>query len=275
MQIKSATTSLLLILFFHTGFSQEKPTISSQEFGLKSSVTSFFQEEKKIWTSPFKIKKNDLNYILPAAAGLGIIYTIDQPVRREFSYFNNHQSSVNSFNKNITYLGDGAVNIGISTLFVLHGLIFNNQKSIETGYLSSKAIVHAGVVVFVLKTIAGRERPFYNDHQGRFHLFNQLNAGSAYHSFPSGHTITAFSMATVIAKEYRDKKWVGITSYGLASLVGLSRIGLDKHWASDVFIGSILGYAIGNFTFKQHQNTWHVIPTANSKSVTLNIIKNI
>lgn len=157
----------------------------------------------------------------------------------------------------------------------MNGVLFNNHKSIETGYLSSKAIVHAGIIVFVLKTIAGRERPFYNDHQGRFHLFKKLESGSTYHSFPSGHTITAFSMATVIAKEYSDKKWVGITSYGLASLVGLSRIGLDKHWASDVFIGSVLGYAIGSFTYRNHQQRWHVIPSATIKNVTLNIIKQL
>jgi membrane-associated phospholipid phosphatase len=270
-----AVAAFLFILLFTNGYCQNKDVFSKGEFGIKSSVKSFFQEEKKIWTSPFRIKKNDLNYILPAAAGLGFIYSIDQPIRREISYFNNHYSSVNSFNKNITYLGGPTATIGISSLFVLNGLIFNNHKSIETGYLSSKAVVHAGLVVIVLKTIAGRERPFYNDNKGRFHIFTKLEEGSAFHSFPSGHTIMAFSMATVVAKEYRDKKWVGITSYGLASLVGLSRISLDKHWASDVLIGSILGYAIGNFTYKQHQHRWHVIPSANTKSVTLNLIKNI
>jgi membrane-associated phospholipid phosphatase len=266
---------LLGILLFNNGFCQNKDVFLKGEFGIKSSVKSFFQEEKKIWTSPFRIKKNDLNYILPAVAGLGMIYTIDRPIRREFSYFNNHHASINSLNKKITYLGEPAINIGISSLFFLNGLIFKNYKSAEAGYVSSKAIVHAGIVAFVLKKIVGRERPYYNDNLGSFHIFTRLEEGSSFHSFPSGHTITAFSMATVIAKEYRDKKWVGITSYGLASLVGLSRISLDRHWASDVLIGSILGYAIGNFTYKQHQHRWHVIPSANTKSVTLNLIKNI
>lgn len=270
-----AVAAFLFILLFTNGYCQNKDVFPKGEFGIKSSVKSFFQEEKKIWTSPFRIKKNDLNYILPAAAGLGFIYSIDQPIRREISYFNNHYSSVNSFNKNITYLGGPTATIGISSLFVLNGLIFNNHKSIETGYLSSKAVVHAGLVVIVLKTIAGRERPFYNDNKGRFHIFTRLKEGPSFHSFPSGHSITAFSMATVISKEYSDRKWVGITSYGLASLVGLSRIGLDQHWASDIFIGSLLGYAIGNFTYKNHQRRWHVIPSATTKSVTLNIIKNI
>lgn len=271
--MKKPVLLFIYVCFFGSAFCQNNSPFTTGEFKIKNSVHSFLNEEKSIWTSPIKIKKKDWNSILPTAAGLGIAYTIDQSVRRELTYFNNHLTTINSLNKNITYLGDGAVNVGISSLFLLNGLLFKNHKSFETGYLSTKAIVHAGIVVFVLKTIAGRERPFYTDHQGRFHIFRKLEEGSAYHSFPSGHTITVFSMATVIAKEYSDKKWVGITSYGLASLVGLSRIGLDKHWASDVFIGSVLGYAIGNFTFRQHQNTWHLFPSANTSNASINFIK--
>lgn len=271
--MKKLATTLLLLAITNFGFSQNTTKKNYGEFGIKLSIKSFFKEEKEIWTAPFKLKKTDFNYMLPALAGAGIIYTFDQPTHRELTYFNNHNASVESFNKNITYLGDGGVNIGISSLFILNGLIFNNHKSIETGYLSSKAIVHAGIVVFVLKSIAGRERPFYEDHQGSFHFFNRLDAGSAFHSFPSGHTITAFSMATVIAKEYSDKRWVGIASYGLATLVGLSRIGLDKHWATDVFMGSILGYAVGNFTYKSHQRTWHMTPSMGYKNASINFVK--
>jgi hypothetical protein len=255
--MKKAATSLLLILFFKIGFCQEKPTISLNEFGVKSSLKSFFKEEKTIWTSPVKLNKNSFNYILPAIASIGIAYTFDKPINRELTYLNNHNTFASDANKNITYLGDGAVNVGISSLFMLNGVIFKNHQSFEAGYLSTKAIVHAGVVVYVLKTIAGRERPYYDNHQGNFHFFNKLDAGSAYHSFPSGHTITAFSMATVIAKTYSDKKWVGATAYGLATMVGLSRIGLNKHWSSDVLTGAILGYAIGNMTFKIHHHQWH------------------
>ena len=256
----------ILLLFFCISINasaQKNSAAKESEFGIKSIVKSFFQEEKTIWTTPFKLKKSDFNYIFPAVAGLGVVYTLDEPLHREISYLNNHEKAVKSMNQGTTYLGDGALNIGISSLFVLNGILFKNQKSIETGYLSSKAIVHAGVVVFVLKTIAGRERPLTNDHQGNFHFFTKLEAGSAYHSFPSGHTITAFSMATVIAKEFNNKRWVGATAYGLASLVGLSRIGLSKHWASDVFTGAVLGYTIGNFTY-------HFNEKKRSRKVTFN-----
>ncbi|MFM7016514.1 MAG: phosphatase PAP2 family protein [Bacteroidota bacterium] len=270
--MKSITT-LLFLFITTTAFCQQSTFPSAGEFSIKNSFSSFFKEEKTIWSYPVKLKKTDLNYILPSAALIGMTYTFDQPIQRELAYLNNHNTDVNSFNKSVTYLGDGAINMSVSSLFVLHGLLFNNHRSIETGYLSAKAMVHAGIVVFVLKTMAGRERPLTKEQQGSFHFFEKMDAGSGYHSFPSGHTITAFSMATVIAKEYADKKWVGGTAYGLATLVGFSRIGLSKHWASDVFTGALLGYAIGNFTYNSHQQKWHIFPSVSTKNASVNFIK--
>ncbi|MGD0340781.1 MAG: phosphatase PAP2 family protein, partial [Bacteroidales bacterium] len=80
----------------------------------------------------------------------------------------------------------------------------------------------------------------------------------AFDSFPSGHAATAFSIATVFASEYSDIKVVPVISYSLASLVGITRLTEHKHWASDVFIGSLLGYACGKQVVahfnKTHQN---------------------
>ena len=64
-------------------------------------------------------------------------------------------------------------------------------------------------------------------------------------AFPSGHTTAAFAAATVFAQEYRDRLWVSILSYSAASLIGLSRITENAHWASDVFAGAALGYVTG------------------------------
>ena len=64
-------------------------------------------------------------------------------------------------------------------------------------------------------------------------------------SFPSGHTTVIFAAATVYAEEYRNIPWVPYVSYGVATLVGLSRITENKHWISDVFAGAALGYVTG------------------------------
>lgn len=59
-----------------------------------------------------------------------------------------------------------------------------------------------------------------------------------------------FAVAAVFASEYRDKIWVPILSYTLASLASVSRVYDDKHWASDVIFGSALGFFIGKFVYK-------------------------
>lgn len=82
--------------------------------------------------------------------------------------------------------------------------------------------------------------------------------GSNNHSFPSGHTATAFMTATMLTKEYGHiSPWIGIGAYASASATGLMRIANNKHWLSDVLTGAgigvlstELGYFIADMIFK-------------------------
>ena len=66
--------------------------------------------------------------------------------------------------------------------------------------------------------------------------------GSNDHSFPSGHTATAFMTATMLTKEYGHlSPWIGIGSYTIASGTGLMRMANNKHWLSDVMTGAGIG----------------------------------
>ena len=63
--------------------------------------------------------------------------------------------------------------------------------------------------------------------------------GSNKHSFPSGHTATAFMTATMFTKEYGHKSpWVGVGAYSVATATGLMRMANNKHWLSDVLTGA-------------------------------------
>ncbi|MDR1562876.1 MAG: phosphatase PAP2 family protein [Dysgonamonadaceae bacterium] len=66
--------------------------------------------------------------------------------------------------------------------------------------------------------------------------------GSNHHSFPSGHTATAFLGAHISFREYRNSApWIGITGYGFAMTTGILRIMNRKHWLSDVLAGAGIG----------------------------------
>lgn len=82
--------------------------------------------------------------------------------------------------------------------------------------------------------------------------------GSNNHSFPSGHTATAFMTATMLTKEYGHKSpWIGIGAYTAAAATGLMRMANNKHWLSDVLTGAgigilstELGYYFADLIFK-------------------------
>ncbi len=68
--------------------------------------------------------------------------------------------------------------------------------------------------------------------------------GSAYNSFPSGHTATAFFGAEMQRYEYGERfPWLTSQGYILAIITGLLRIYHDRHWIADVVAGAGVGIA--------------------------------
>lgn len=74
--------------------------------------------------------------------------------------------------------------------------------------------------------------------------------GSDNHSFPSGHTATAFAAATMLSKEYGHlSPWVGVGAYSCATATGLMRVANNKHWLSDVMVGAGVGILSTEFGY--------------------------
>lgn len=74
--------------------------------------------------------------------------------------------------------------------------------------------------------------------------------GSDNHSFPSGHTATAFMTATMLNKEYGYKSpWIGVVAYSVATATGLMRMANNKHWLSDVLVGAGIGIMATEFGY--------------------------
>jgi len=75
-----------------------------------------------------------------------------------------------------------------------------------------------------------------------YNTFDRADDRHLNRSFPSSHTSTAFTTATIFASVYKDKKWVAPFAYGMATMVGLSRVYDNAHWASDVMAGAAVGF---------------------------------
>lgn len=248
------------------------------------SKTPFFkalgQDIGHIFTSPFRIKSKDLLLIGGVIAITGVLINNDEAIYRSIKDFQSNNEWVDKLSPKVTKMGDGGFNIGVSGLFYLGGLILKDEKAKETAKLTLMTFIHTGLVVQAGKHLFGRQRPSWDNGNdswagpsGFFERYEPYQI-SHYDAFPSGHTISIFGTATVISEMYKDTPIVPIISYSLATLCGLSRVTEDTHWLSDVFLGAVLGYAIGKYVVKRRSkfaNNLNIMPIANSKGISLGI----
>lgn len=150
----------------------------------------------------------------------------------------NCTGSYNEFFQAVTELGVSTPYLVISGLIYLYFYAFRKDPySAYPAKFVFLAVAVSGIAADIVKVIAGRFRPSLYLEQGLYG-FDFFHLKAAMLSFPSGHTATAFALAAVIAL-YRPQ-WA-LVGWGLALLVGLSRITLTMHYASDVLIGSLIG----------------------------------
>lgn len=107
--------------------------------------------------------------------------------------------------------------------------------------------------------------------------------GSAFNSFPSGHTATTFMGAELVHIEYGDDSpWYAIAAYTTAITVGVLRVYNNRHWFTDVFAGAgigILSARIGHWLLPYTRQITHritgceafIYPSASRENATLNM----
>jgi membrane-associated phospholipid phosphatase len=164
-------------------------------------------------------------------------FWIDDPIR---SFLKQHTvSQGHQIMAWVTRLGQGSSLLILSLAIWYGGYLSRRQQSIQAGRFSCYGIIGSGITVNILKHLIGRPRPWLSD-QGMTHLGPSLT--NNYDSFPSGHAISAFAVAVVLARFFPRGRWL---FYGIAVLVGFSRLYLDMHYTSDVIGGAALGIATG------------------------------
>lgn len=213
--------------------------------------TDFVQEV----TGPFHSSKGTWEKVGMFAVAETGAFLIDKPVQREATSVMQSNHGLTGVSHYVTNFGGLYEGYTLAALG-LYGWVFKNEKIKTTTLLATQAYVVGGAMESLLKLLSGRQRPFVNtpEYPGPRSTFHgpsySLHENS---SFPSGHTTVAFAAATVFAMEYRDRPLVPIISYSAATLIGLSRITENKHWASDVLAGAALGYVTG----RQVVNNYH------------------
>ncbi len=209
----------------------------------KGLPLAILKDQASIWTSPGRIRAHDLIWLLPLGAATGVTLSTDTDVMRNVS----RDRTFNKNNVNVSnYLLGSQIAVPIGLYGV--GLFKGDAHARETGILSGEALADAVIVEEPSKFLFRRERPLYDNAAGDFFTSNFGANGS----FPSSHSMLAWTLASVVGSEY-PSKWVKLAAYATASGVSLTRVLGQEHFPTDVLVGSAEGWLIGHHVFKKHR----------------------
>ncbi|MGF7230525.1 phosphatase PAP2 family protein [Arachidicoccus sp.] len=221
--------ALLLLLFLFTFFAANAQQVADTAVYTKYATDTI---------APLRFSYHQL-YVPGGlvAAGLATFWNKKEGVKNELVELrDNHFSSFRTHIDNY---------LQFSPFLIAYGLDAAGVKS-KTDFMNRSAIMFKGEVmmlgiVYILKNSVKELRP----------------DGSAYNSFPSGHTAQAFAAATLLSEEYKDRfKWMPYAAYGLASGVGVLRMANNKHYICDILVGAGIGVLSMKVAYWTHHYKW-------------------
>lgn len=195
-------------------------------------------------------RSNSVTTLTGIALITGALMILDHDAYRATRSLGRHPGTVHDASHVILRFGDGKTAFGLAAAFAGYGFVSDDRRALRTASQTIEATIASGIVVQLLKRVAGREspqmsnarnaqwRPFpswstYNRHQPR------------YYAFPSGHMTTAIATVTVIAENYPEATWIRPFGYSCAGLMAVSLVNVGWHWYSDFPLAVAMGYAFG------------------------------
>jgi membrane-associated phospholipid phosphatase len=205
------------------------------------------QDQKAIWTSPFHTTKEDAKWWAIFGVATGVLIATDKHTVNQFP----NSSTQVSVSKWGSRFGAAYFLVPMSAGFYFIGTGEHNDRLRETGLIGFETLIDANLVVEAMKIVSDRARPLENGGKGRFEDGpHRWSSG-----FPSGHAISTWSLASVVAHQYPHPLIIPILAYGLATTVVVARVGARQHFPGDVVAGSAMGWFIGDYVYGRRHNS--------------------
>ena len=204
------------------------------------------QDQKAIWTSPLHTSKRDIKFWVIFGGATASLIAADKHIENQLPN-SRTQLTVSRWTSDF---GSAFSLIPITAGFYFLGTALHRDRTRETGLLGFEALIDANLDVEAIKLIADRARPLQaNGHGGFEDGPSRLNS-----SFPSGHAITTFALASVVAHQHPHPRIIPIAAYTFATAVVISRVGARQHFPGDVMAGSAMGWFIGDYVSARRHN---------------------
>lgn len=245
---RAKQTHLLFVLILCSSFTVsvhgQQSASGQRDVSWRQLPGNFLHDQKQIWLFPASLAQG--HHWRPTLAIAGVtagLIVIDPHVAPYFRRTATFDDFNNIFSGRNTAILMAAVPGGLFGI----GLLRKSSYSQKTALFAGEAVLDGTVLEVVMKAVTHRTRPSDIPPNGNFSdtFFQRQRLASS--SFPSGHAIDAFAIATIMSRRYSRHHWVPWVAYGTAGLVGFSRITLQSHFPSDVFVGAALGYSISRF----------------------------
>jgi len=172
---------------------------------------------------------------------LGSAFLLDEWVKDGMTH--NQNSYMDGFTDISNEFGEKKYLVPATFLTWAIATAIEDERLATTAMNSAKALICGAVLTESTKFIAGRSRPDMNRGSMHFDAFNGRSNDNK--SLPSGHAFVAWSVFTPFAQEY--SKWIYVIPAG----VSLARMYRNRHWFSDVVLGSGIGYFAGLYFHKR------------------------
>jgi membrane-associated phospholipid phosphatase len=226
--------------------------------------TFVVHDQATMWTSPFHTSKKDAKWWVIFGGATGGLIAADKYISKNAPT----SPGLVRAGDDVSYLGQAYTLLPISAAMYFGGTAFHDDHFRETGLLAFETLADVTIAQVALKSVFDRQRPLQGQGNGEF----EASTGPRYNSsFPSGHAIETFALASVIAHEYPHKKWVQVAAYGYAAGVVGARLAANQHFPGDVMAGGAIGWFVGDFVYGKRHN-----PGLDKKpSITQNVLDHV
>jgi PAP2 superfamily len=225
-----------------TGGAQQ-PQIQTQQSDheglVMRSVRRTLEDQKELYRAPFK--PSNFKWDALMLGGTAALLATDRRVEK---HIGNAHYTFYQATSDVAIAGLGATLGGVW----ISGIRGDHQHAKETGVLELETLVNTFLIYTPMQLLAARQRPGEGNGNGDFWKHHNIDT-----SFPGGHAMFTFAMATVVSHEY-PQKWVQALAYSAATIVTVTRFMARDHWSSDMFAGAALGIGIGAHVFHAHCN---------------------